>query len=989
MVDTVREEHNVNNRVNSKIRKGRERIEADRKLFAIPEEVLHTRNKKPSIPSPQEEPTEEQMIWLIELGIRMHGDKELIHRIAAEMTNAATALSTTKQRSARQKHQLTEEELIPQEIQSLYQRRKKAAFQKITSIPPLICPISINKITQHFNHQPPPFSKGPAPSIIPAMKVQRIDGEEDLLCKNISAKEVQDRLKRAADSSPGPDGIPYKAWRKIDPTGSILAALFSACLDEEIVLAEWKHSCTILLHKGGEPEDIENWRPIALQPTLGKIFSGILADRIYSWAIKGCRLSFPFQKGFIPGTEGCFEHNFLLGTAMDDARRNGKEIAIAWLDLADAFGSVPHKHIIRTLQDMEMPNSIIRLICNIYEGVTTKIEAKDGTTDPIPISSGVRQGDPLSPLLFNLALEPLLRTALSKGMTAGYQLGKEKLVILAYADDIVLMAKSAGALHQILHSVSTAATWSGLSFKPRKCASLHLDCTKGRRQLLPSSFDIQGRAMRTLKEGESYKYLGAPLGWHVTATPTEAIATLKDEIRAISNSNLAPWQKLDATRTFLLPKLEYPMRISDFPKGALNELEKQLYTAGRSWMWLPQRSSREALHLPPHLGGGGLFPPSVLKDILTVAHGFKMLTCADPLTKGIAWESLRDRLHKKLEGEPRSQQILPSWNTSQAPWRIASELTLEMQHPSGQECGRQLAPSAHTPQHLGNGAIPGRRKAVPLLKKAAEEGWRRALVQKKDQGKVPDAVSLHPASSHFIREGRNTRFCDWRFVHRARLNVLPLNGARHGNQRGDSRCRRCGAWDETLPHVLNHCASHSDGWTRRHNEIQNILINAFPSTHRVQIDRRIPEDESLLRPDILVSEGPQGPYHIIDVTVPFENRRDALGKAREGKISKYMELAERLRVRHRYQVDVFLDALVVGALGSWDPANDRVLQNLRIPDRKIPALRRKMVSIAIKWSRDIYVEHITGDRQYKATPADTGPDGEPLGDPLERHPRTV
>ncbi|KAG8239346.1 hypothetical protein J437_LFUL019127 [Ladona fulva] len=64
-------------------------------------------------------------------------------------------------------------------------------------------------------------------------------------------------------------------------------------------------------------------------------------------------MSFPFQKGFIPGSEGCFKHNFMLDATLEDARRNGNEVAVAWLDLEDAFGSIPHHHISRTLQEIE------------------------------------------------------------------------------------------------------------------------------------------------------------------------------------------------------------------------------------------------------------------------------------------------------------------------------------------------------------------------------------------------------------------------------------------------------------------------------------------------------------------------------------------------------------------------------------------------------------------------------------------------------------
>ncbi|KAG8212778.1 hypothetical protein J437_LFUL019742 [Ladona fulva] len=132
---------------------------------------------------------------------------------------------------------------------------------------------------------------------------------------------------------------------------------------------------------------------------------------------------------------------------------------------------------------------------------------------------------------------------------------------------------------------------------------------------------------------------------------------------------------------------------------------------------------------------------------------------------------------------------------------------------------------------------------------ATWKGWRRKLVSKPDQGKVYEAATLHQASSHFIREGRYTRFCDWRFIHGARLNILPLNAARRGNQRGDTKCRRCGTKEETLPHVLNHCACHSHGWTLRHNEIQKELISSISHSFTARVDRRIPGDESLLRPD--------------------------------------------------------------------------------------------------------------------------------------------
>ncbi|KAG6932301.1 hypothetical protein G0U57_000080, partial [Chelydra serpentina] len=113
-------------------------------------------------------------------------------------------------------------------------------------------------------------------------------------------------------------------------------------------------------------------------------------------------------------SEGCYEHNFLLQTVTQTTRRARKPCAIAWLDLANAFGSIPHHHIFDTLQEFGMPESFLRLIRELYEGCSTTIRSVEGETAEIPIRSGVKQGCPLSPIVFNLAMEPLLR-AISDG----------------------------------------------------------------------------------------------------------------------------------------------------------------------------------------------------------------------------------------------------------------------------------------------------------------------------------------------------------------------------------------------------------------------------------------------------------------------------------------------------------------------------------------------------------------------------------------------
>jgi hypothetical protein len=103
---------------------------------------------------------------------------------------------------------------------------------------------------------------------------------------------------------------------------------------------------------------------------------------------------------------------------------------------------------------------------------------------------------------------------------------------------------------------------------------------------------------------------------------------------------------------------------------------------------------------------------------------------------------------------------------------------------------------------------------------------------------------------------------------------------------------------------------------------------------------------------------------IVDVTVPFKNGYEAFQAARREKKRKYAPLVDHYT---HLVYSVFLDAFIVGALGGWDPANEVVIRHLRLGYQYCKLIRKLMVSDTIRWSRDNYVEHITGEKQYQDT----------------------
>ena len=121
------------------------------------------------------------------------------------------------------------------------------------------------------------------------------------------------------------------------------------------------------------------------------------------WSIDAGILS-PEQKCARP-TEGCYEHTYILKSLVDQACRNKKKLCVAWLDIRNAFGSVPHSTILDTLRHSGVPEELIALIMNAYSGAMTTIKTPDGETHDISVRAGVKQGCPLSPILFNLCIE--------------------------------------------------------------------------------------------------------------------------------------------------------------------------------------------------------------------------------------------------------------------------------------------------------------------------------------------------------------------------------------------------------------------------------------------------------------------------------------------------------------------------------------------------------------------------------------------------------
>uniref|UniRef100_A0A0N5C3V8 Reverse transcriptase domain-containing protein n=1 Tax=Strongyloides papillosus TaxID=174720 RepID=A0A0N5C3V8_STREA len=208
----------------------------------------------------------------------------------------------------------------------------------------------------------------------------------------------------------------------------ILTDRFNFYVKNCLTPKEWKKSTILLLHKKGSKSDISNFRPLSLTSHVYKIFSSLILSRMQNRLQKELC---PYQYGFRKNKSIC-DAIIVVENILAKAYEYQWEIGVAFLDYTKAFDTIIRERIYETLALCGFESQLIKIIMDLNSDLKANVLGKW-----VRIEKGVRQGCPLSPVLFIIGLEGIKRLIDSK-LNNKFAIWGHQYNMICYADDTAI-----------------------------------------------------------------------------------------------------------------------------------------------------------------------------------------------------------------------------------------------------------------------------------------------------------------------------------------------------------------------------------------------------------------------------------------------------------------------------------------------------------------------------------------------------------------------
>jgi hypothetical protein len=793
-----------------------------------------------------------------------------------QKTNSAPPRKSTKIRNARR----LEKSNKLAYYQRLYDRNKsKLVSELFDGVASDTVPPPMNIAMDHYRQI---WSK-----VVPDTGPQRLNTPiaSDQLLSPITKQEIEWAVKNTKrDSATGPDNVTLDELRAIQ--GKELHVAFNIWLGQRRIPSLLKMNKTVLLPKGTTGLDnIKNWRPITIASMIIRLYNKILGKRMNTVFHTDAR-----QVGFKP-VNGCGLNIAWLHHLLKYARQTRSDLYVCLIDVSKAFDSVPHDSIIRALRRNGAPEMFTQIIADQYRDAYTTLAYKDCSSQKISLLRGVKQGDPLSSILFNLVMDELFSVIKDQ---YGFDIpGVGKTNARCFADDLALASGSKIGMGELLKMTVDFLAQRGLEVNAQKCISIGLaKGYKGKKSkiMTESLFSINGTPVPMLGYIENTtRYLGiqfTSLGAIECRTIWKKVRDAMDKLAAV---RLKPQCKVDLLRAHLIPRFVYPLVHTEAYPKMLYQLDRYVRKVVKNILHLPTELSTAFFYLP--IKEGGLQLP-VLRDIV----GFSKV-----------------KLHRStmLSSDKVLQHLL--------------EL-----HGAGMH-ERYL----HELHLAGNFANADIRMQKEILMKE-----RRVDYAQKVHGAGFEVFSTCPLTNRWL-DGKNRSISGHTYIRaiKLRTNTMETKVSSTRGRDVDKTCSRCGGGQESQMHILQICTSVGGMRYRRHHNIcHRVARKLREKGYEVSTEVAFPvsgQTTSTARPDIIAIK--DGKALVLDVTCVYENSGAAFTNAYSYKVNRYKSLEGAVKMKYDC-TQVETHGLVIGSRGSFHHGHLHIWRSIGFTDMELTYL---------------------------------------------------
>ena len=385
--------------------------------------------------------------------------------------------------------------------------------------------------------------------------------------------------------SAGIDGIPNEFFKCTSfKLSESITRIINLVFTSHVFPQAWNTSVICPVFKAGDPQNPSNYRPISLTPSMNKIWSSVMCNRLSMWAED---VLSPAQAGFRKGYS-TLDNIFTLSNIVSYVinKQRGK-LYTAFIDLKAAFDSVDRRLLFDKLSGLGVNGNFLNTLKSMYSCVKAQVRVGDRLTRDFVCNTGVKQGRALSPLLFSLYINDIEMSLRAIGFR-GVKVGATVFYCLMYADDLVIFSENHYMLQEMLNALVEYCKMWHLNINESK--SKVVIFRKGGRISRFDRFHINGKLLEIVN---SFKYLGVEFSWN--GQWTHARKTLIDHannaLSALKRSpifrNLPPHLKLYIFDNKILPILLYSSEVWSSKCFDENDIDGVLYKFCKYVLGLP------------------------------------------------------------------------------------------------------------------------------------------------------------------------------------------------------------------------------------------------------------------------------------------------------------------------------------------------------------------------------------------------------------------